>query len=52
MSASATESRQCGCSSHIAQATEGKGRDRKNEPPTVGEDQVQDQLRKLKVHTN
>jgi len=29
------------CSSHIAQVTEGKGRDWENkEPPTVGEDQV------------
>ncbi|GAB0182532.1 mitochondrial enolase superfamily member 1 [Grus japonensis] len=39
------------CSSHTAQVTEGKGRDWENEePPTVGEDQVQDHLRNLKVH--
>ncbi|KAM9598579.1 uncharacterized protein ACIBXB_004267 [Morphnus guianensis] len=39
------------CSSYTAQDTEGKGRDWENEePPTVGEDQVQDHLRKLKVH--
>ncbi|KAK4824159.1 hypothetical protein QYF61_011286 [Mycteria americana] len=40
-------------SSHTAQgsvATEGKGRDWENEePPTVGEDQVQDHLRNVKV---
>jgi len=39
------------CSSHIAQAAEDKGRDWRNEePPTAGEDQVQDHLRKLKVY--
>ncbi|GAB0199272.1 mitochondrial enolase superfamily member 1 [Grus japonensis] len=39
------------CSSHTAQVTEGKGRDWENEElPTVGEDQVRDHLRKLKVH--
>ncbi|GAB0178545.1 mitochondrial enolase superfamily member 1 [Grus japonensis] len=39
------------CSSHTTQATEDKGRDRENaEPPTVGEDQVRDHLRNLKVH--
>ncbi|GAB0204678.1 mitochondrial enolase superfamily member 1 [Grus japonensis] len=39
------------CLSHTAQVTEGKGRDRENEePPTVGEDWVQDHLRNLKVH--
>ncbi|GAB0189782.1 mitochondrial enolase superfamily member 1 [Grus japonensis] len=39
------------CSSHTAQVTEGKGRDWENaEPPTVGEDQVRDHLRNLKVH--
>ncbi|GAB0207584.1 hypothetical protein GRJ2_003224100 [Grus japonensis] len=39
-----------GCS-HTAQLTEGKGRDWENaEPPTVGEDQVQEYLRNLKVH--
>ncbi|GAB0202564.1 mitochondrial enolase superfamily member 1 [Grus japonensis] len=38
-------------SSHTAQVTEGKGRDWENEePPTVGEHQVQDHLRNLKVH--
>ncbi|GAB0204364.1 mitochondrial enolase superfamily member 1 [Grus japonensis] len=38
------------CSSHIAQDAEGKGRDWENEEPTtVGEDQVQDHLRNLKV---
>ncbi|KAK4824825.1 hypothetical protein QYF61_019675 [Mycteria americana] len=37
------------CSSHTAQVAEGKGRDWENEePPTVGEDQVQDHLRNLK----
>lgn len=35
----------------IAQAPEGKGRDwESDEPPTVGENQVQDQLRSLKMH--
>ncbi|GAB0187934.1 mitochondrial enolase superfamily member 1 [Grus japonensis] len=39
------------CSSHAVQAAEGKGRDWENEePPTVGEDQVQVYLRNLKVH--
>ncbi|GAB0182520.1 mitochondrial enolase superfamily member 1 [Grus japonensis] len=39
------------CSSHTTQVTEGKGRDWENEElPTVGEDQVQDHLRNLKVH--
>ncbi|GAB0179621.1 mitochondrial enolase superfamily member 1 [Grus japonensis] len=39
------------CSSHTAHVTEGKGRDRENEePPTVGEGQVRDHLRNLKVH--
>ncbi|GAB0206751.1 mitochondrial enolase superfamily member 1 [Grus japonensis] len=37
------------CSSHTAQVTE--GRDGENEePPTVGEDQVREYLRNLKVH--
>ncbi|GAB0206367.1 mitochondrial enolase superfamily member 1 [Grus japonensis] len=39
------------CSSHTIQVTEGKGRDWENaEPPTVGEDQVREYLRNLKVH--
>ncbi|GAB0199269.1 mitochondrial enolase superfamily member 1 [Grus japonensis] len=39
------------CSSHTAQVTEGKGKDWENaELPTVGEDQVREYLRKLKVH--
>jgi len=39
------------CSSHTAQVAEGKGRDLENEElPTVGEDQVRDCLRNLKVH--
>ncbi|GAB0183835.1 mitochondrial enolase superfamily member 1 [Grus japonensis] len=39
------------CSSHTTQVAEGKGRDWENEElPTVGEDQVQDCLRNLKVH--
>jgi len=39
------------CSSHTAQVAEGKGRDWENEElPTVGEDQVQGHLRKLKAH--
>ncbi|GAB0179805.1 mitochondrial enolase superfamily member 1 [Grus japonensis] len=39
------------CLSHTAQVTEAKGRDWENaEPPTVGEDQVQEYLRNLKVH--
>ncbi|GAB0181499.1 glypican-5 [Grus japonensis] len=34
---------------HIDQVTEGKGKDWENEePPTVGEDQVRDDLRNLK----
>ncbi|KAK4822674.1 hypothetical protein QYF61_019041 [Mycteria americana] len=38
-------------SSHTAQVAEGKGRDWENEEPrTVGEDQVRDHLRNLKVH--
>ncbi|PKU36536.1 rna-directed dna polymerase from mobile element jockey- hypothetical protein [Limosa lapponica baueri] len=37
-------------SNHTAQVAEGKGRDWENEePPTVGEDQVQDHLRNLMV---
>lgn len=39
------------CSGHTVQIAEGKGRDWKNEiPPTIGEDQLQDPLRNLKVH--
>ena len=39
------------CSSRTTQVTEGKGRDWENEElPTVGEDQVRDHLRNLKVH--
>ena len=39
------------CSSHTAHVAEGEGKDWENEkPPTVGEDQVQDHLRNLKVH--
>jgi len=39
------------CSSHTAQVAVGKGGDWENEePPTVGEDQVRDCLRNLKVH--
>ena len=38
-------------SSCTTRVTEGKGRDWENaEPPTVGEDQVQEYLRNLKVH--
>lgn len=38
-------------SSHAAQVPEGKGRDWEDEElPSVGEDQVRDQLRNLKVH--
>jgi len=38
-------------SSHTAEVAEGKGRDWENEePPTVGENQVRDHLRNLKVH--
>ncbi|GAB0179904.1 hypothetical protein GRJ2_000455700 [Grus japonensis] len=36
--------------SHTTQVAEGRGRDWGNELPTVGEDQVQDHLRNLKVH--
>ncbi|PKU32892.1 rna-directed dna polymerase from mobile element jockey-like [Limosa lapponica baueri] len=39
------------CSSHTTQVAEGKGRDwETKEPPTVGEDQIQDYLKNLKVH--
>ncbi|GAB0182897.1 mitochondrial enolase superfamily member 1 [Grus japonensis] len=39
------------CLSHTTQASEGKGRDWENEElSTVGEDQVQDHLKNLKVH--
>jgi len=39
------------CSSHTTQVAEGKGRDWENEePPTVGEHQIRDSLRNLKVH--
>jgi len=39
------------CSSHTTHVAEGKGRDWENEElPTVGEDQVQDCLRNLKMH--
>ena len=39
------------CSSHTTQGAEGKGGDWGNEePPSAGEDQVQDHLRNLKVH--
>ncbi|GAB0180744.1 mitochondrial enolase superfamily member 1 [Grus japonensis] len=39
------------CSSHTAQVTESKGRDWENEElATVGEDQVQEYLRNLKLH--
>jgi len=39
------------CFSHIAKVTDGTGRDRENEEPTtVGENQVRDYLRNLKVH--
>ncbi|GAB0190191.1 mitochondrial enolase superfamily member 1 [Grus japonensis] len=41
------------CLSHTAQVTEGKGRDWENaELPTVGEDQVREYLRNLKVHSS
>jgi len=41
------------CSSHTAQVAEGKGRDWENkELPTVGEGEVQDHLRNLKVHSS
>jgi len=39
------------CSSHTAQVADSKGRDWENEElPTVGEDQIQDHLRNLKMH--
>ena len=39
------------CSSHTTQVAEGKGGGWENkEPPTIGEDQVQNCLRNLKVH--
>jgi len=39
------------CSNHTTQVTEGKGSDWENEePPIVGEDQVRDCLRNLKLH--
>ncbi|GAB0209219.1 mitochondrial enolase superfamily member 1 [Grus japonensis] len=39
------------CLSHTARVSEGKGRDWENEErPTVGEDQVREYLRNLKVH--
>jgi len=39
------------CSSHTTQVTDSKGRDWGNEePPAVGEHQVQDHLRNLKMH--
>jgi len=39
------------CFSHTAEVTDDQGRDWQNEEPhTVGEDQVQDHLRNLKVH--
>jgi len=39
------------CCSYTTQVAEGKGRDWENEEPhTVGEDQVRDCLRNLKVH--
>jgi len=39
------------CSSHTTQVAEGKGRHWENEElPTVGEEQVRDCLRNLKVH--
>ena len=39
------------CSSHTAQVAEGKDGDWENgELPTIGEDEVQDRLRNLKVH--
>ncbi|GAB0186145.1 mitochondrial enolase superfamily member 1 [Grus japonensis] len=37
-------------SCHTTQVSESKVRDSKNEPPTVGEDQVWDRLMNLKVH--
>ncbi|GAB0207769.1 mitochondrial enolase superfamily member 1 [Grus japonensis] len=41
------------CSSHVTQLTESKVRDWENEElPTVGEDQVGDHLRNLKVHNS
>jgi len=39
------------CSSHTSKFADGKGSDWENEePPTAGEDQVQDHLRNLNVH--
>ncbi|XP_069662688.1 RAD51-associated protein 2 [Haliaeetus albicilla] len=39
------------CSSHTAQVAEGKGKDwEKEEPSTVGKDQVRDRLRNVKMH--
>jgi len=39
------------CSSHTAQVSDSKGRDWENEePPTAGDNQIQDHLRNLKVH--
>jgi len=39
------------CSSHTTQVVDNKGRGWENEElPTVGEDQVQDHFRNLKVH--
>jgi len=39
------------CSSHTVQVREGKDRDQENEElPAVGENQVKDHFRKLKVH--
>ena len=39
------------CFSHTVQIAEGKGRDWENEePPTVGDDQIRDCLRNLKMH--
>ncbi|PKU49133.1 rna-directed dna polymerase from mobile element jockey-like [Limosa lapponica baueri] len=39
------------CSSRTTQVTEDKGRDWENEdPPTIGQGQVRDHLRNLKVH--
>ena len=39
------------CSGQTAQVADGKGRDQDNEePPTLGEGQIRDLLRKLKVH--
>jgi len=40
------------CSSHAAQVADHKGRDWEKELRTVGEDQVRDHGRNLKVHTS